>query len=461
MGGRCGHFCGVTSVTSHAAATQPHLCDARGMPVALSFARRGTVSSSVLAAAPAAESGDVRSPSQEVVASSPHPHTEAVAGAGGHHTSAYTQSAIEREVIEAIEAIRSRELKQHDAKFNFVSNTTYVEPMVMLLGNHSCGKSSFINYLTGRSIQETGIAPTDDGFTIIRRGDCDLNDDGPTAVSNPQFQFENLQQFGSAFVHRFRVKTRRLPASSPVSPNMVLVDTPGMIDTPVHVANRTSFEGQLRGYDFLAVTRWFAQRSDVILLIFDPANPGTTGETLDVLTKSLAGFEHKLLLVLNKVDVFEKSVDFARAYGTLCWNLSKIISMKDIPRIYTTCTPLGSIGEDDATRSCSDEVRRSAAPDTADTGAAEQEGSHRRHDSKAEKGTVYRSHASVTIPSAEIDRQRLEVIQEVMAAPCAAWTTSSPRRRRAPSVFCWLTVSVPRYGAGIGSAWLPCTRRWV
>jgi len=31
--------------------------------------------------------------------------------------------------------------------------------------------------------------------------------------------------------------------------------------------------------------------------------------------------------------------DFARAYGSLCWNLSKVIPRKDLPRIFTMCLP--------------------------------------------------------------------------------------------------------------------------
>lgn len=35
-------------------------------------------------------------------------------------------------------------------------------PFVFVLGNHSSGKSSFINYVLGRNIQTAGVAPTDD-----------------------------------------------------------------------------------------------------------------------------------------------------------------------------------------------------------------------------------------------------------------------------------------------------------
>ena len=41
------------------------------------------------------------------------------------------------------------------------------KPTVLLLGNHSAGKSAFINYLLGTEIQRTGLAPVDDSFTII------------------------------------------------------------------------------------------------------------------------------------------------------------------------------------------------------------------------------------------------------------------------------------------------------
>ena len=35
---------------------------------------------------------------------------------------------------------------------------------------------------------------------------------------------------------------------------------------------------------------------------------------------------------MGQVDQFTKVHDFARAYGSLCWNLSKVIPRKDLPR---------------------------------------------------------------------------------------------------------------------------------
>jgi hypothetical protein len=40
------------------------------------------------------------------------------------------------------------------------SQTNTIMPFVFLLGNHSSGKSSFVNFLLQRKVQSAGVAPT-------------------------------------------------------------------------------------------------------------------------------------------------------------------------------------------------------------------------------------------------------------------------------------------------------------
>jgi len=198
-------------------------------------------------------------------------------------------------------------------------------PFCLLVGNHSSGKSSFINYMLQRGeIQKAGVAPTDDTFTVIAPGPVDREIDGPTLVGDPDLGFAGLRQFGPTLIHHSQLKYRKSHL------NFMLVDSPGMIDSPG--GNQEIMD---RGYDFPGVVRWFAQRADIVLVFFDPDKPGTTGESMSVLLSSLSGMDHKLLIVLNKADQFEKIHDFARAYGSLCWNLSKVIPRKDLPPIFT------------------------------------------------------------------------------------------------------------------------------
>lgn len=46
-----------------------------------------------------------------------------------------------------------------------------------------------------------------------------------------------------------------------------------------------------------------------------------------------------MVVMVGQADQFRKIHDFARAYGALCWNLSKVIHRKDLPRIFTMCLP--------------------------------------------------------------------------------------------------------------------------
>jgi hypothetical protein len=201
-------------------------------------------------------------------------------------------------------------------------------PQVLLLGNHSSGKSTFVNHLLGAEVQKTGVAPTDDGFTIITHGPVETDLDGHSVVSNPDLPYEGLRHFGDQLVSHIRLKLR--PAE--LLRSVTLIDSPGMID------EAKAENG--RGFDFPGVVRWFAERADLVMVFFDPDKPGTTGETLQVFRESLGGIDHKLLIVLNKMDQFHNLHDFARAYGALCWNLGKVIPRKDLPMIYNTYVPL-------------------------------------------------------------------------------------------------------------------------
>jgi len=200
-------------------------------------------------------------------------------------------------------------------------------PSVLFLGNHSSGKSSFINYLLGEELQKTGVAPVDDGFTVVRYGSVSDQFDGYAMATHDDLPFEGLEAFGEEFLSRAKLKTRPAEWLKKVT----LIDSPGMIDAPE--------SKQSRGYDFTKSVRFFAEHADLILFFFDPDKPGTTGETMNIFKDSLTGTEHKQLILLHKVDSFGNIRDFARTYGALCWNLSKSVVTKDMPHIYVTYLP--------------------------------------------------------------------------------------------------------------------------
>ena len=201
-------------------------------------------------------------------------------------------------------------------------------PSAVFLGNHSSGKSTVINHLLGDPpVQDTGVAPTDDRFTVILFGEVEQDYYGPAAVGQLPAEFANIVAMGPAFLQHLQVKVRNRPYLKHVN----LIDSPGMIDTAEGHATRS--------YDFPGAVRKFAELADLVFFLFDPDKPGTTAEAVSVLSKCLFGIEFKLRVLLNKSDTFDSMYDFARAYGTLCWNLARVLRMKDLPTIYTTYTP--------------------------------------------------------------------------------------------------------------------------
>ncbi|TVR08476.1 MAG: GTPase [Planctomycetota bacterium] len=200
-------------------------------------------------------------------------------------------------------------------------------PTILMLGNHSSGKSSMINHLLGKGVQRTGIAPTDDAFTVLFYSEEERNLEGRTLITRQDMPFADLAQYGPGLGEHLRGKG--LPAN--LLQHVRLIDSPGMIDSGNSQAKRP--------YDFPQVVKYFAAQADLVLLFFDPEKPGTTGETIAILTEALTGIDHKLRIVMNKMDLFEGMRDFARTYGALCWNLSRNLPTKDLPHIYTTVIP--------------------------------------------------------------------------------------------------------------------------
>ena len=217
--------------------------------------------------------------------------------------------------------------KMAKAYYYSFSRTTVTKdgvPCMLFLGNHSSGKSSIVNWLVGgKAVQDIGLAPTDDGFTMLVYGETEEDICGPAAVARLPAEFADLGLFGGNLLQHLRIKVR----NRPLLKSVMLIDSPGMIDSAEHTVNRS--------YDFEGVVNFLAKLCDMVFFLFDPDKPGTTGETVNVFSKCLGGMEAKLHVLLNKCDAFTSPYDFARTYGNVCWNLARVLQTKDLPKIWT------------------------------------------------------------------------------------------------------------------------------
>ncbi|XP_042489631.1 EH domain-containing protein 1-like isoform X2 [Macadamia integrifolia] len=196
------------------------------------------------------------------------------------------------------------------------------KPMVMLLGQYSTGKTTFIKHLLKSSYPgaHIGPEPTTDRFVVVMSGPDERSIPGNTVAVQADMPFSGLTTFGTTFLSKFQCS--QMP--HPLLDHITFVDTPGVLSGE---KQRTQ-----RSYDFTGVTSWFAAKCDLILLLFDPHKLDISDEFKRVIG-SLRGHDDKIRVVLNKADQVDTQ-QLMRVYGALMWSLGKVLNTPEVMRVY-------------------------------------------------------------------------------------------------------------------------------
>ena len=283
----------------------------------------------------------------------------------------------------------------HDSEFD-------AKPMVLLVGQYSTGKTTFIRHLVGGDYpsMHIGPEPTTDRFTALIHGvdtdnisdgeeeedeeemysqnmDESINtvDDNSTINANtnanananatmddnttssvksnpkniltkrwkkdgvnkstngktvkgnsltvmPELPFSSLATFGSGFLSHFVGSI----TDAPLLEHVTLIDTPGVLSGEKQRLSRS--------YDFAKASRWFADRSDLILLLFDAHKLDISDELKEVIETIRPHNDDKIRCVLNKADGVTRE-QLVRVYGSLMWSMGKIFNSPEVVRVYT------------------------------------------------------------------------------------------------------------------------------
>lgn len=106
--------------------------------------------------------------------------------------------------------------------------------------------------------------------------------------------------------------------------NLTFVDTPGVLSGKKQSIGRS--------YDFTGVIDWFAEKSDLILLLFDAHKLDISDEFKEVITQ-LKRHDEKIRVVLNKADSIDTQ-SLMRVYGAMMWSLGKVKQTPEVTRVF-------------------------------------------------------------------------------------------------------------------------------
>ncbi|CAO2823615.1 unnamed protein product [Amaranthus hypochondriacus] len=233
-------------------------------------------------------------------------------------------------IIDGLKRLYLEKLKPLENTYRFhdfvsppmTSSDFDAKPMVMLLGQYSTGKTTFIKHLLKCDYPgaHIGPEPTTDRFVVVMSGPDERSIPGNTIAVQADMPFTGLTNFGGAFLSKFQCS--QLP--HPLLEHITFVDTPGVLSGE---KQRTQ-----RSYDFTGVISWFAAKCDMILLLFDPHKLDISDEFKRVIA-SLRGHDDKIRVVLNKADQVDTQ-QLMRVYGALMWSLGKVLNTPEVSRVY-------------------------------------------------------------------------------------------------------------------------------
>ncbi|ETW03430.1 hypothetical protein H310_04894 [Aphanomyces invadans] len=201
---------------------------------------------------------------------------------------------------------------------------------IMIIGNHSAGKSSFINWYVGEDIQRTGVAIETQGFTFITSGTKRTL--APIKGESTLMLYPHLtplsKQFGKSLVENL---TTHVSTSTARHFNVVdFCDTPGLVDGDISYP-----------FDVNAAIVAMAAYADLIFVFLDPMGQALCSRTMQVV-KALnqnGQYADKMKYYLTKADTVTDSKEMMKLMVQITQNIKANIQNQhglEIPSIWIT-----------------------------------------------------------------------------------------------------------------------------
>jgi GTPase SAR1 family protein len=194
---------------------------------------------------------------------------------------------------------------------------------IMLIGNHSAGKSSFINWYIEEHVQRTGVAIETQGFSFITSGRRRESLTG-NATLHLYPHFKPLQEMPGVVDY---LSTEISTSKQKKFPLVTFVDSPGLVDGDMSYP-----------FDVNESILWLADLCDMVFVFFDPIGQALCKRTLNVVEKISEKHSERIRFYLSKADAAGHESDRQRVMMQIVQELCKRPGLNrtgfDMPTIY-------------------------------------------------------------------------------------------------------------------------------
>lgn len=203
---------------------------------------------------------------------------------------------------------------------------------VMVIGNHSAGKSTFMNWYVGEEIQNTGVAVETQGFTIISNGNMPQDFKGEIVMHMNTHLHRVVNKFEPADRKGFMDSLNAIVTRSEARQlkSVELVDTPGLVDGNVNYP-----------FNVNSVIADMAELSDLVLVFLDPIGQALCSRTMNVVEDlNKRGHSDKMRYYLTKADTVRRRDDLNKVIVQITQNLASRVPSTHGFRLPTLWIPL-------------------------------------------------------------------------------------------------------------------------
>ncbi|EDO36122.1 predicted protein [Nematostella vectensis] len=194
---------------------------------------------------------------------------------------------------------------------------------LLMIGNHSAGKSSFINWYIEEHIQRTGVAIETQGFTFVTSGKKRESLTG-NATLHLYSHFKPLQEIEGVVEY---LTTEISTSKQKKFPLVTFIDTPGLVDGDMKYP-----------FDVDEAIIWLGGLADLIFVFFDPIGQALCKRTLNLVEHLNEDQSERLRFYLSKADTAGHESDRQKVLMQITQELCKRPGLNkagfDMPTIY-------------------------------------------------------------------------------------------------------------------------------